>query len=178
MRIALRICISMLILAFTLPPLFAQNCVCSGFNSSRADSGWALPDGEVFARARGNLADPTLFGASGVVNRPILIGSGVMTATADTLAGFNVFFTGWTQTATYTAAERTALTNAVNNGMSMVVTTDDTGHNIADLFGVTLENGGAGINTPAIPDHPIFSGPFGRISQFRGSANAGHYRGW
>jgi hypothetical protein len=179
MRIALRIFISTLILAFTLPPLFAQNCVCSGFNSSRADSGWALPDGEVFARARGNLSDPALFGSSGVVNRTILIGGGVMTATPSTLAGFNVFFTGWTQTATYTAAEKTALMNAVNSGMSMVVTTDDTAHNISDLFGVTLENDlQAGINTTAIPDHPIFSGPFGRISQYRGSENAGHYRAW
>lgn len=62
--------------------------------------------------------------------------------------------------------------------MNLVVTMDDLTHSIADSFGVTLDSAGDETNYVVRADHPIFAGPFGRISQFRGAGNFGHFRGW
>jgi hypothetical protein len=153
-------------------------CVCSGFNSSRTDSPWSFVDGSVFSRALRNLRDPAFFGPSGVVDRQIAIGGGMQVATAPTLSGVDIFFTGLTRSSTFAAAERTALTNAVNNGMNMVVTSDDPEHSIADLFGVTLAADGEFMNRSVLTEHPILAGPFGRIVQFRGADPAASYRSW
>ncbi len=178
----LTICLAMWLVT---PSLFAQlqTCTCSGFNSSRVDSGWSLPDGTVFARARANLMDPAFFGASGVVNnRNIAIGAGVGAVTESSVAGVNVFFTGYTLASSYSAAEKTVIMNAVNNGMNLVLTVDDSLHDISDLFGVTFSTAPPGVdtelNTPTLPDHSIFSGPFGRINRFRGADKAGRFRAW
>ena len=164
----------------TAPCLFAQtgNCVCSGFNNARVDSGWSFTEGAMFSRARANLTDPAFFGATGVVPRGVTVGRGIQYASEGTLAGIDVFFTGWTTTTSYGPDEKTALTNAINSGMNLVATTDDLGHNLADLFSVTLDDNGEEMNFAALPEHPIFAGPFGRITQFRGAGQNGYYRAW
>lgn len=162
------------------PPLLAQgDCVCSGYNSTRADNGWAFPDGAVFSRARANLTDPAFFGPNGVVNRTIaLSATGIQTATEPLLSGVSVFFTGWTLTSSYSAAERNALRAAVLNGMNLVATVDDTAHTIGDLFDVLIEDTGSEMSTAVLPDHPILAGPFGRITQYRGGGVWSHFRSW
>src|SRR5262249_16573531 len=162
------------------PALWAQNCICSGFNSTRTapNPEWSFPSGSHFARARTNLGDPAFFGPSGVVNRTVTVFPGTGTATPATLAGVDIFFTGNTLAATYTAAERADILAAVRAGMSMVVTTDDPGSDISELFGVIFNAAGAEMNASVLQDHPILAGPFGRITQFRGALPAGYFRGW
>src|SRR4029450_6752524 len=68
--------ISLLVLFVGIAPaVWAQNCVCSGFNSSRTapNSEWSFTGGSHFARARANLSDPAFFGASGVVNQIVTV---------------------------------------------------------------------------------------------------------
>jgi hypothetical protein len=180
MRYSRIVLLSILLMALAAPFLPAQssNCVCGGFNSSRADSGWAFPDGEVFRRARTNLSDLAYFGPSGVVTRGITITAGTGSANDSTLASHEVFFSGWTRTSTFTPSERTALQTAVLNGMNLVLSADDAEHSIVDLFGVTLGGNSVEMNTAAVPDHPIFAGPFGRVIQFRGGGQYATFRGW
>ncbi len=160
-----------------LPNLSAQ-CICTGFNSARVEAGSSFVDGSDFSRARANLTDPAFFGPGGVSPSAVLIGGGVQTATAGTIGGATIFITGYTASGSYSAAERTIILNAVNNGMSLVVTDDDTGHSLADLFGVTVTDQGSDTHRVVVPDHPIFSGPFGRISQFPGAGASSHFTAW
>jgi hypothetical protein len=175
MRIRSWLCLACLC---TAPPLAAQSVVVSGFNSARAEAGGSFTEGAAFSRARANLRDAAYFGSSGVVSRTILIATGVSAATDAILSGANVFVTGTVTSSSYSAAERSALQNAVNQGMSLIVTSEDTSRDLSDLFGVTLTNSGAEMSTPSIPDHPIFAGPFGRVAQFRGAAPFGSFRSW
>lgn len=161
-----------------IPQLAAQNCVCSGFNSQRTDAGYSFTEGIYFSRARANLTDPVYFGSAGVVNRSIVIGAGTGIASDSTLGGVNIFFTGLTGIGSFTSQERTAIATAVNNGMNVVLTTEDAAHDISDLFGATLASATSTISVATSPEHPIFAGPFGRVSQFRGAGTTGRFRGW
>ena len=162
------------------PAAWAQNCVCSGFNSTRTTPNpeWSFTSGSHFARARANLADPAFFGPSGVVNRAVTVFAGTGTATPPTLAGVDIFFTGNTPAATYTPAERADIVAAVRAGMSLVLTSDSPDSDISDLFGVIFNGSGVDMNTSVLQDHPILAGPFGRITQFRGALPSGYFRGW
>jgi hypothetical protein len=164
----------------TAPAAWAQNCTCSGFNSTRTapNPEWSFTSGSHFARARANLSDPAFFGASGVVNQVVTVFPGTGTATPATLASVNIFFTGSTQASAYTPAERADILAAVRAGMNLVATSDDPGSDISDLFGVVFNGSGGEMNTTALPDHPILAGPFGRITQFRGASQSGYFRGW
>jgi hypothetical protein len=175
---ALRRTAPFLVVLWLAPQLAAQNIVVNGYNSSRTQAGASFPDGAAFERARTNLRDAAFFGSGGVVNRPVLIGAGVTAATEGILSGANIFVTGSVASSTYTSAERSAIQSAVNQGMSLVITAEDPSHDLSDLFGVTLTSAGAEMSTAAQPDHPIFSGPFGRITQFRGAAPYGSFRSW
>ena len=70
--------IVLVLLVGMAPPAWAQNCVCSGFNSTRTNPNpeWSFTSGSHFARARANLADPAFFGPSGVVNRAVTVFAG------------------------------------------------------------------------------------------------------
>ena len=173
--------ISLLVLFFGIAPaVWAQNCVCSGFNSTRTapNPEWSFTSGSHFGRARANLSDPAFFGASGIVNRAVTVFPGTGTAIPSTLAGVDIFFTGNTQASTYTPAERADILAGVRAGMSLVVTSDDPGSDISDLFGVVFNASGSEMNTTVLPDHPVLAGPFGRITQFRGASPSGYFRGW
>jgi hypothetical protein len=159
----------------------AQNdCVCNGFSASRAERGFSPINGSEFSRFRTILTDPAYFGSGAVVARPVRLGAGLEGVSTGTLAGSQVFFTGWTPTSSYTNTEKTALLSAVNGGLNLVLTADDLAHNIADIFGVTLVEGNnePEMNTVVAAEHPIFAGPFGRVTQFRGAGIIGHFRSW
>ncbi|MFH1572560.1 MAG: hypothetical protein ABIG68_01175, partial [Acidobacteriota bacterium] len=75
--------------------------------------------------------------------------------------------------------ERTALQSAVAQGMNLVITSDDIDHDISGVFGITVENAGAGMSRVVVPDHPFFAGPFGRITRFRNAGQTtAHFRSW
>src|SRR5262245_41665951 len=78
------------------PAVWAQTCVCSGFNSTRTapNPEASFTSGSHFGRARANLSDPAFFGASGLVNRVVSVLPGTGTAIPSTLAGVDIFFTG------------------------------------------------------------------------------------
>src|SRR5438034_4184266 len=159
-------------------PVAAQPYVVSGFNSSRTESGASFIDGFAFSRARDNLKDAAYVGVSGVVNRTISFTAGTSTATEGILSGANIFVTGTVASSSYTTTERNAILDAVKQGLNLIVTAEDTSHDLSDLFEVTLTSSGAETSTAALPDHPIFAGPFGRIVQFRGAAPFGSFRSW
>ena len=115
---------------------------------------------------------------SGVVNRTISFTAGTSTATEGILSGANIFVTGTVASSSYTTTERNAILDAVKQGLNLIVTAEDTSHDLSDLFEVTLTSSGAEMSTAALPDHPIFAGPFGRIAQFRGAAPFGSFRSW
>lgn len=176
MRIGIRHCLLLFACGVFVPFLRAQTCLCAGFGSSRAESGWSFTDGTHFSRTRANLADLAFFGSSGVVNQTIVLGTGVQTATS--LSSVNIFFTGMTTKDSYSTAERTGILDAVKNGMNLVLTADDSTHDISDLFNVTLDSAGTIMSSVNLPDHPIFAGPFGRVAQFRGADKSASFRSW
>jgi len=157
--------------------LIAGPCVCNGFDLERTGGG-SLTNGEVFSRFRTNLLDPALFGPRGRAPNSISMGSGLSTLTMGSVAGIDVFFTGVTATTSYTDLEKVSLVNLVKGGMNLVATMDDTNHSIADLFNVTLRNGGDPGQIAVLTEHPVFSGPFGRITRFRGAAATAHFTAW
>jgi len=158
--------------------LYGQTCACNGFNDGRTEVGWSFVDGTWFSRARSNLANPAFFGPDGVVHRTIAIGGGMGTATEASLSSVNVFFTGKTPTSSYSSAERSAISNAVRNGMQLVILSDDPQHDLSDLFGVTLASPGGDVSSGVATDHPILAGPFGRLTQLTGADGYGHFRSW
>lgn len=161
---------------------FAQNCVIDGFNNTRAQGSYSLTDGAQFARMRGFLSNPNYFGAaSGAVPLNVTVRSGVATATAGSLAGANVFVTGWTTTSSYTAAERTALMNFVLGGGNLIIMADDTDHSIVSDYGVTQvvnPSGGGSANQVIVnPGHVIMNGPFGMVDKLVPRFNIGQFSG-
>jgi hypothetical protein len=172
-------CLGFFLMLMAALPVMSQSspCVCSGFNADRAQD-WSIINGPVFSRAVANLTDPSFFGSSGVATRSVTIGPGMQRANEATLSGIDIFWTGYTSSDSYTAAERTALLNAVLAGMSVVVSCDDSSHCLADLFGVSFADNGGETNTPAVADHPVFAGPFGRITNFRSWGNIGRFTAW
>lgn len=151
--------------------------VVSGYSTSRVDSNWGLFS-SCGADLRDMLTDPANFGPGGIVDRPISLSDpGVDTVTPGSLDGVDVFFTGWVLTSTYTDDERTALRDFVLAGGAVIATTDDLTHNIADLFGVTLENGSYSTGTPTAPASPLITGPFGTVTSLVFSGQQGIYSG-
>ena len=96
------------------------------------------------------------------------IGPGIGIASAATLAGVDVFFTGWVPSGSYTAEEKLALREFVLRGGTLIATTDDTGHSMVDIFGLTQGDGSGNptVNTITELAHPIASGPFGAVTTF------------
>ncbi|MBM3792236.1 MAG: hypothetical protein FJW35_18060 [Acidobacteria bacterium] len=111
-----------------------------------------------------------------MVSRKVLVGSGVQFF--QVAGSVNVFITGKVSTVSYTPTERTALQTAVAQGMNLVITSDDTNNDISSLFGITLDNAGGEISRVTLTDHPVFAGPFGRITRFRNAGESAHFRGW
>jgi hypothetical protein len=151
--------------------------VVSGYDTSRVDSDWGLFS-SCLATTNGYVTDPANFGPSGVdpVNLD-LSGGGVPTATTDSLAGVNVFFTGWVTTDSYSDAEKAALLAYVKGGGALIGTTDGTDHDMSSIFGVTLADSPGGTETGTItdPSSPLADGPFGTVTSFEQNGDVGHY---
>ncbi len=150
--------------------------VVEGYDPARTDGDWGLAE-SLLQQTRGYLQDAASFGAEGIVGRSVVIGPGIGVANDRTLARVDVFFTGWVGTGSYTGAEREALRAFVLGGGTLIATTDDSGHTIVDLFGLT-QGDGSGDPTPneiTDADHPIANGPFGVVTAFNQYLSTGHY---
>jgi hypothetical protein len=133
-------------------------------------------EGTELATTRGYITDPASFGPGGTVSQAYQVGTGIEVASAATLAGTDVFFTGWVGTDTYTEAEKTALYNFVLGGGTLIATTDDTAHTMVDAFGLTQgDGGGVPPNQITDLDHPIADGPFGTVATYEQFFLTGHY---
>lgn len=140
----------------------------SGFDGSRVDGGWGLFS-SCLATTNGYLQDPANYGPSGTDKVDLdLSAGGVSTASASTLAGTGIFFTGYIDASTVSDAEKSALLDYVKGGGAMVVTSDETGYDLSDLFGMTLADSPGGIENGTItdPTSPVADGPFGTVSTF------------
>lgn len=158
----------------TLSAASSDACTIQSFGDSRTDGAWGFTEA-YFSTARGYLLDTANYGAGGIYPDPVVIGAGVSTASATTLAGADVFFVGWVPTSSYTAAEKQAILDFVLAGGAVIATTDDTGHTMADIFGVTQGNGSFNPSTVTNTLHPIANGPFGPVASYTQYGTVGHY---
>ncbi|HET8756141.1 MAG TPA: choice-of-anchor Q domain-containing protein, partial [Solirubrobacteraceae bacterium] len=124
--------------AFTTPP--DNGLVIESYSPARTDFDWGLTE-SFLDQTRGYLQDGALFGATGIVPRRYDVAPGIRVANARTLAGADVFFTGWVETSTFSAAEKEALRQFVLDGGTLIATTDDTGHTMVDAFGLEQADG-------------------------------------
>ncbi len=142
--------------------------VVSGYDTTRTTGNWSL-FGSCLATTNSYLTDPANFGPSGVDKVDLdLSGGGMPTATADSLKGVNVFFTGYVASSTYTADEKTALLDYVKGGGALIGTSDETDYDMSDIFGMTLADSPGGVETGTItdPTSPLADGPFGTVTSF------------
>ena len=144
------------------------------YGPARTDGDYGLAE-PYLDEARAYLLDPASFGPNGVVGDSIAVAPGVREANARTLAGVDVFFTGWTPL--YSAEEKKALRDFVVGGGTLIATTDDSGHTMVDAFGLTQGNGSGNPTPNTITDagHPIADGPFGTVTTFNQYQATGHY---
>ena len=150
--------------------------VIESYSAARTDSDWGLTEG-FLSSTRGYVLDPANFGTGGTVERSYQIGPGVDVVSAATLAGVDVFFTGWVPSGSYTEEEKQALRAFVLGGGTLIATTDDTGHSMVDVFGL-IQGDGSGNpteNTITEPGHPLANGPFGAVTAFNQYMATGHY---
>ncbi len=151
--------------------------VVSGYNTSRVTDNWGLFS-SCLATTHGYVTDPANFGPSGVDHVNLdLSSNGMATATAGSLAGVDVFFTGYVASDTYTSAEKTALLDYVKGGGALIGTTDSPDYDMSDIFGMTLANATGGVvdGTITDPTSPLASGPFGTVSTFGEYDDVGYY---
>jgi hypothetical protein len=150
--------------------------VVESYAPARTDGDWGLTEPYLIL-TRGYLENPANFGPNGIVTRLLRVTPGIRVANPRTLDGVDVLFTGWVPTFSYTDAERDALRAFVLGGGTLIATTDDTGHTIVDLFGLTQGDGGGNPtpNTITNPGHPIANGAFGAVTTFNQYAATGHY---
>jgi CSLREA domain-containing protein len=158
----------------TTPP--DNGLVIESYSPSRTDFDWGLNEA-LLNETRGYLQDGALFGATGIVDHAYDVAPGIRVANARTLAGADVFFTGWVTTASYTAAEKEALRQFVLGGGTLIATTDDTGHTMVDAFGLEQADGAGNPteNVITAPDHAIANGVFGTVTTYNQYAATGHY---
>ncbi len=151
--------------------------VVSGFDAGRTSGNWGIFE-SCLATTHGYLTDAANFGPSGVVKDTITLpGTGVATATAASLKGVNIFFTGYVSTTSYTTAEKTALLDYVKGGGALIGTTDATSFDMSSIFGLTLANSPGGLETGTITDatSPLADGPFGKVTTFDEYDSVAHY---
>jgi hypothetical protein len=154
----------------------ATAVVIKGYDDYRTDGTWGFHEAAL-STTRGYITNPANFGPGGTVSVPYQIGSPVGVASAASLAGTDVFFTGWVHNSTYSEGEKEALYDYVVGGGTLIATTDDTGHTMVDAFGLTQGDGSGTqvVNQITDPAHPIASGPFGNVSVYYQNALTGHY---
>ena len=160
--------------SFSTPP--DNGLVIESYSPSRTDFDWGLNE-SLLNETRGYLQDGALFGATGIVDHAYDVAPGVRVANARTLAGADVFFTGWVTSSSYTPAEKEALRQFVLGGGTLIATTDDTGHTMVDAFGLEQADGAGNPteNVITAPDHPIANGVFGVVTHYNQYAATGHY---
>jgi hypothetical protein len=156
---------------------FAQ-CTIDGYSSGRAGS-WSFIDGTEFTGVRAKLNNPAFFSsASGAVPFGITILPGQTTVSPGSLTYPNstVFVSGWTVTGSYTPAEKSAIMTYIQSGGNFLGQFDDTGHSIADLFGITESASQADANSTILnQSHVIMNGPFGTVSSLIAAGNIGQF---
>jgi hypothetical protein len=150
--------------------------VVSGYDGTRVTDSWGLFS-SCLATTNGYVTDAANFGPTGTVHVNLnLSGGGMPTATPAALAGVGIFFTGYVTTGSYTTDEKAALLNYVKAGGALIGTTDGTGYDMSDIFGMTLADGpGTTTGTITDPTSPLADGPFGTVTTFSQYATVGHY---
>jgi hypothetical protein len=79
--------------------------VVESYESSRTEGEWGLTE-SYLTETRAYLEDPANFGPNGTVGRTLRVAPGIRVANDRTLAGVDVFFTGWVPTESYTSPRR------------------------------------------------------------------------
>jgi len=143
--------------------------------ASRSGSfGWTL-DGSNMPTTLAKLSSSDNFGLSGTYPSQLLI-THVATLDEATLANFDLFFIGYWQDNTFSAAELDALFDWVNAGGNLIATSDNSSFDaVVARFGYPNQNGGTVNQIIVAPTHPIFDGPFGVVNTFFASFDIGSF---
>ncbi|MDH4144249.1 MAG: putative Ig domain-containing protein, partial [Acidimicrobiia bacterium] len=145
--------------------------------AGKIGDGYNLTAGMSLDQARAFLLDPAEFGPGGVVDVASLrIVDAVPTITADYLAGIDILFTGWIQSAAWTDAELQLVGNWVVGGGVVISTNDDVTHDgLATYWGEPVLGQSANPWFPADAAHPLVAGPFGTWSSITTAGNFGYF---
>ncbi len=142
-------------LASVTLPAAAQYVLGSPNGTLNSDT-WSL-DSSNMSGFRGAITNPSYFGPSGTVNKPISVVD-LTSITPTTLAGLNGFMEPWwnnTQSAPY----QSAIISAFRSGMDLWLLEDDSGHNgIGTALGIVSSTADG---TPSNGSAPFFNGRFG-----------------
>lgn len=144
-------------------------------SASRSGSyGWTL-DGSNMPTTLAKLSSLDNFGPTGTYSSQLLI-THVATLDEATLANFDVFFIGYWQDGTFSAAELDALFDWVNAGGNLIATSDNSSFDaVVARFGYPNQNGGTDAQIIIEPTHPIFEGVFGTVNSFFGAFTKGSF---
>lgn len=161
------------ILACLLLPASFNLCAIEigSIADARFETGWTL-DGDSMTYARAKLLSGFNFGAEGLVEEDVNITDIAGTITLTALSTFDVFFIGYLDDGSdsaFTDDELQAMQIWVENGGTMLITCDDTGHDaVCSAFGPVPSASDAQppVNpTAASANHPVFlNGPFGSVA--------------
>jgi hypothetical protein len=126
----------------------------------------ALTDSPVFASARQWLADPSLFGGAGPLDRPVQLLAAIPAFTPTALAGADmVVITGLATT--LSSCERSLLTQFVRQGGGVFALYDNAAQDLGPVFGAIAGGPGAGGGASSldpVPGAPLLAGPFGAVA--------------
>jgi CSLREA domain-containing protein len=165
-------------LTMTAQPPSGVGLVLESYAPTRTDAFYGLNE-SYLTQTLGYLRDPASFGPAGTVHTAWNVAPGIRAANDRTLAGVDVFFTGWVPSSTYTPEEKSALFDFVRDGGTLIATTDDSGHSMVDRFGLTQADDSSA-NAPrqnviTDPDHAIANGAFGAVSSYLQYFSTGNY---
>lgn len=141
--------------------------------SSRFGTLYTL-DGGLLTNARAKLLNPANFGPGGTVNDPIVITDVAAPITLPLLQTFDAFFIGFlldSHANAFTAPELAAMNNYVNSGGTMLITCDHSNYDaVCASFGHPITSTTSNALPTASPTvagvaHPIFTSPFGVVTQ-------------
>ncbi len=123
----------------------------------------SLADSPAFSGERTWLADPSLFGGAGKVDRPVAVLPPVNTLTTSSLGGADVVvLTGLASG--LSACERNLLAQFVRQGGGVLAMYDNAGADLASIFGASPGGSGTSQSFDPVPAAAVLAGPYGAVA--------------
>jgi len=152
-----------------------QSVIVSGYSDSRVSESFGI-FGSCGTDLTFALTDPTNFGPGGVVTISIELNSpGIDVFNSSVIDQFDIFFTGYVPTASYSEEEKQDIIDWVTAGGVLIATTDGQDYDISYIFNLTLSDSLYTIAFPTDFDSTLIDGPFGGVSNITFSGDRAVY---